>query len=208
MYKVIVLALPGAGKTTILHRVAEQIKDLKIINFGDVMFEEARRLLAVGSRDDMRRLMDSESYVCIQQRAAEVLGGLSGKIVIDTHAAIRTLNGYYPGLPPTVTQLIRPRSVIFLEFRPEDIISRRIKDNVAGIRRREHESIEEVEEHQRISMIFAIASATYSSAYLVKISLRYPETYPYQHVDDAASRLTQYLRSLEKGTYVSSETVR
>jgi adenylate kinase len=50
MFKVIVIALPGAGKTTILQRVSEQIKDLKLINFGDIMFEEARRSLGIASR--------------------------------------------------------------------------------------------------------------------------------------------------------------
>jgi adenylate kinase len=207
MFKVIVIALPGAGKTTILQRVSEQIKDLKLINFGDIMFEEARRSLGIASRDDMRRLMDSESYIRVQERAAEIIGGMSGKIVIDTHAAIKTVNGYYPGLPPTVTRLVRPKSIIFLEFRPEDIINRRMKDSAAGVRRREHESIEEIEEHQRISLMFAVASATYSSCYFVKFSLRYPETYPYQHVDDAASKLIQYLKSLAVGSVPSPKAV-
>lgn len=196
MYRVVLIAVPGSGKSTILKKVAEKVENLTIVNFGDVMFDEARKI-GVKSRDDMRRLMDSESYIDIQEKAAEFIGSLNGRVIIDTHAAIKTPHGYYPGLPPNVTNRIRPRAIILLEFRPEDILARRMKDNATGVRRREHESLEEIEEHQRASLTYAIAASTYSSSYFVKFSFRYPETFPFQHVEDAASKLTQYLSSLE-----------
>lgn len=192
------IAVPGAGKSTILKRVSEKVADLKVVNFGDAMFEEARKL-GVKSRDDMRRLVDPESYIKIQEMAAEAIGSMSGKIIVDTHAAIKTPRGYYPGLPPNVTQRIKPRAVIFLEFRPEDILARRLKDNTAGVRRREQESLEEIDEHQKVSIAYAAAASAYSLCYFVKFSLRYAETYPFQHVDDAASKLIHYLSSLEEG---------
>ncbi|MEM0444949.1 MAG: adenylate kinase [Nitrososphaerota archaeon] len=196
MYKVILIAVPGSGKSTILKRLSEKVENLTVVNFGDAMFEEASKR-GVRSRDDMRRIMDSESYIRIQEKAAEALGSLIGKVIIDTHSAIKTPHGYYPGLPPYVTTRIKPRAIIFLEFRPEDILARRMKDNVAGVRRREHESLEEIEEHQHVSVMYAIAASTYSSSHFVKFSFRYPETYPYQHVEDASSKLAQYLSSIE-----------
>ncbi|GBC70263.1 hypothetical protein HRbin02_00027 [Candidatus Calditenuaceae archaeon HR02] len=208
MYRVILIAVPGAGKSTILKRVSENVENLSIVNFGDVMFEEARKV-GIRSRDDMRKLMDSESYIMLQEKAAEKIGGINGRVIVDTHAAVKTPKGYYPGLPPNVTQRIRPRAIIFLEFRPEDILARRLKDNVAGIRKREGETIEEIEEHQRVSIAYAIASSTYSSSYFVKLSFRYPEAYPFQHVDDAASKLIHYLSSLEEEHKAHSpETIR
>ncbi|MCS7145247.1 MAG: adenylate kinase [Nitrososphaerota archaeon] len=198
MYKVILLAVPGAGKSTILKRISERVENVKIVNFGDVMFEEARKI-GIKSRDDMRRLVDSDTYVRIQEKAAESIGSIEGKVVVDTHAAVKTPKGYYPGLPPHVTQRIKPLSIIFLDFRPEDIVARRMKDNTAGVRRREHESLEEIDEHQRISLSYAVAASAYSSCYFVKFSLRYAETYPFQHVDDAASKLIHYLATLEGG---------
>ncbi|MEM0381903.1 MAG: adenylate kinase [Nitrososphaerota archaeon] len=196
MYKVVLIAVPGAGKSTIMKRVSERVERLVVVNFGDVMFEEARKL-GIGSRDDMRRLMDSESYIRLQEKAAERIGAINGRVIVDTHAAVKTPKGYYPGLPPVVTQKIRPRAIIFLEFRPEDILARRQKDNVAGVRRREHETLEEIEEHQKTSIAYAIAASNHSSSYFVKFSFRYAEAYPFQHVDDAASKLIHYLSSLE-----------
>jgi len=195
MWKVIVIAVPGSGKSTILGRVSEAVESLVVVNFGDVMFEEAKRL-GLRNRDEMRRIMDSETYISIQERAAEIIGGMNGRVIIDTHAAVKTSKGFYPGLPPRVLQLIKPKALVFLEFRPEDILARRQKDNLAGVRRREDESLEDIEEHQRVSFTYAIAASAYSRSYFVKYSLRYPESYPYQHVDDASSRLIHLLRQL------------
>jgi len=55
--RVLVGGLPGVGKTTVLNRVAEQIKlqgmEVQLVVFGSVMLEEAKKL-GVMDRDQLR----------------------------------------------------------------------------------------------------------------------------------------------------------
>jgi len=197
MVKVIVLAVPGAGKTTILKRLSEQRKDLQIVNFGDLMFEIAAERHGLKSRDEMRTKIEVGEYRRIQELAADRIGRMSGNIIIDTHAAIKTPYGYYPGIPGIVATKINPNSIMFLEFRPEDIAARRAKDEAAKIRSRGVESIDEIEEHQRLGEVFAISAANSASCYFLNVSFRYPEAYPYQHVEDAARAIKQHVEALE-----------
>lgn len=197
MVKVIVLAVPGAGKTTILKKLSELRTDLRVVNFGDLMFEVAVERHGLRSRDEMRTRIEMGEYRRIQELAAYRIGGMSGGIIVDTHAAIKTPYGYYPGIPGAVISKIDPNSIVFLEFRPEDIAARRAKDEATRARSRGIESAEEIEEHQRLSMAFAIAAANAASCYFVRLSFRYAEAYPYQHVEDAAAAIKQHVEALE-----------
>jgi adenylate kinase len=49
-------------------------------------------------------------------------------IIIDTHAFIATKEGFYPGLPHNVLEILMPDSFIMISARPEEIYNRRMKD--------------------------------------------------------------------------------
>ncbi len=200
MVRAVVVAVPGAGKSTILKKLVEKIPKLKIVNFGDYMFEEARRSLGLSDRDEMRKRIKPMEYKQLQERAAEEISKLDGDLIIDTHAAIKTPYGYYPGMPSKVIEALRPDAIVVLEFRPEDILQRRMKDLQAaeGQRRiREVEAVEEIEEHQMIARQFAAAAANHVCCYFLQLKFTYPQKYPYQHADEAAETLADLIKKLK-----------
>ncbi len=200
MVRVVVVAVPGAGKSTILKKLLEKVPGLKVVNFGDYMFEEAKKALGISDRDEMRKKIKPMEYKGLQEKAAAAISKLDGDLIIDTHAAIKTPYGYYPGMPSKVVETLGPDAIVVLEFRPEDILQRRMKDLQAteGQRRiREMEAEEEVQEHQLIAREFAAAAANHVCCYLVRLKFMHPQKYPYQHAEEAANALADLVKKLK-----------
>jgi adenylate kinase len=129
--KVIIVGIPGVGKTTIVSKVVEILKAKKISVsvsiFGSIMFEEAKKK-GITSRDELRKLSVPEQKE-LQSMAAKKISSLSDDVVIvDTHAFIATKEGFYPGLPHNVLEILMPDSFIVISARPEEIYNRRMKD--------------------------------------------------------------------------------
>ena len=98
--KVVVVGIPGVGKTTVVSKVVEKLnalnKSVSVHSFGTVMFEEAKED-GLKDRDDLRKLTVEEQKN-LQKKAAEKIAEHQENIVIiDTHAFISTKEGYYPG---------------------------------------------------------------------------------------------------------------
>lgn len=129
--KVVVVGIPGVGKTTLINKIVELIKDhnksVKVTNFGTIMFEVAKEN-GVNNRDELRKLPLSEQKQ-LQKNAAEKLSKIDDDVVIiDTHAFIRTPEGFNPGLPYHVLQIIEPSNFISVNAKTEEIYNRRMKD--------------------------------------------------------------------------------
>ena len=129
--KVIIVGIAGVGKTTIVSKVVEILKAKKISVsvsiFGSIMFEEAKKK-GITSRDELRKLSVPEQKK-LQPMAAKKISSLSDDVVIvDTHAFIATKEGFYPGLPHNVLEILMPDSFIVISARPEEIYNRRMKD--------------------------------------------------------------------------------
>lgn len=201
MIRIIVTAVPGAGKTTILKKISERLPEVKIVNFGDLMLEEASALFGIRDRDELRKRLNFRDYRELQEKAAAKIAKMEGDLIIDTHAAVKTVYGYYPGLPSRVVEEINPDAIIFLEFRPEDILARRVKDlakeSPEDRRVREVESVEDVDEHQKISIEMASAAANHASSYFVVLRFLEAQKYPYQHAEEAASKIVELIERLK-----------
>jgi len=201
---VAVVAVPGAGKTTILKKLKEIMPSVSVINFGDLMLEEASKYFGVTDRDEMRKRLALDDYRKLQLRAAENIASRNDDIiVVDTHAAISTPYGYYPGLPSEVIRALNADLIVLLEFRPEDILARRETDQEA-VRKRGLESIETIEEHQNISKMFAVAAANEAKCYLKILRYYYPQQYPFQHAIECAKELANLIKLLlqQKGVVI------
>lgn len=130
--RVIIVGIPGVGKTTVVSRVVELLKEKKISVsvsiFGTVMFEEAKKR-GLQSRDDLRKLSVKEQKE-LQSTAARKIASISDEaVIVDTHAFISTKEGFYPGLPHNVLEILNPDSFIMISARPEEIYNRRMKDS-------------------------------------------------------------------------------
>lgn len=142
--RVIIVGIPGVGKTSLVSKVVELLRSKKIsVNvsiFGTVMFEEAKKN-GIKDRDDLRKLSVPEQKK-LQSMAAKKIASITDDVVIvDTHAFIATKEGYYPGLPHNVLEILTPDSFIMISARPEEIYNRRMKDTT---RNRDIVSIEAI----------------------------------------------------------------
>ncbi|MFN3804373.1 MAG: adenylate kinase [Pyrobaculum sp.] len=182
--KLVLVALAGSGKTTIMNFVRERLPDVRIVNFGDAMLEIARRKFGIENRDDMRKKIPVEEYRKIQEEAAEHIASIQGDVIIDTHASIKIGGGYYPGLPNRVVSKLRPDVILVIEYSPKVILERRRKDPT---RFREIESEEEIEQHQQANRYFAFAAANASESTVHILDFRDKvEERPFVHAELAA----------------------
>ncbi|MGI0047583.1 MAG: adenylate kinase [Nitrosotalea sp.] len=130
--RTIIVGIPGVGKTTLVSKVVDILKEKKISVsvsiFGTVMFDEAKKAKGVQSRDDLRKLTVREQKE-LQSMAARKIASITDEaVIVDTHAFISTKEGFYPGLPHNVLEILMPDSFIMITARPEEIYNRRMKD--------------------------------------------------------------------------------
>ena len=130
--KIILVGIPGVGKTTLLTTMVEILKSHKknvvVINYGSLMFDVAKEN-GLTDRDQLRKLSVFEQQR-LQKLAAEQISGHEEEVVIiDTHAFINSPEGYYPGLPEHVLKIIKPTNFVSVSAKPEEIYNRRMKDD-------------------------------------------------------------------------------
>ena len=142
--KVVIVGIPGVGKTSLVTRIVELLNGDKqrasVHSYGTVMMDEAEKT-EISDRDNLRRLPVSQQKE-LQKQAAKKIAELTDDVVfIDTHAFISTKEGFYPGLPNHVIEILEPTHFIAISARPEEIYNRRMKDDT---RNRDKISIEAI----------------------------------------------------------------
>jgi len=130
--KVVIVGIPGVGKTSLVTRIVELLNGDKqrasVHSYGTVMMDEAE-IKQISDRDNLRHLPVSQQKE-LQKQAATKISELTDDVVfIDTHAFISTKEGFYPGLPYHVIQILEPTHLIAISARPEEIYNRRMKDD-------------------------------------------------------------------------------
>jgi len=145
---VVVTGVPGVGKSTVMTGADEA--GYGSVNFGDIMFEIAQAEGAA-DRDQMRKLPIGEQQR-LQRLAGERIAAM-GDVVVDTHASIRTAQGFMPGLPEWTLRAMVPTIIVLVEATPTEIAGRRAKD---ATRLRDADN---VALHQEVNRAFAAAGA-------------------------------------------------
>jgi adenylate kinase len=157
--KVIITGVPGVGKTTVINEALKNLKnegvEYQSINFGSFMFEVAKKDNIVRDRDQMRTL-DRSVQKRLQQRAAQAIAQVSGNVLIDTHASVKTPAGYLAGLPEWVLREIMPDIIVLVETDNDQILIRRLTDET---RSRDKEGSRSIAEHQEFNRSIAAAYA-------------------------------------------------
>jgi adenylate kinase len=130
--RVVVVGIPGVGKTTIVSGVKSSLEEegikINLAEFGKIMLEEATKL-KIKNRDEIRRL-SIEDQKKLQNLAAKKISKIESDVtIIDTHLFITTKEGYYPGLPLELLNHLKPTNLILLIANPEEIYHRRQNDS-------------------------------------------------------------------------------
>jgi adenylate kinase len=125
---VVIVGIPGVGKTTVVDRLIADYRGARLANFGTIMLEAGVALRLIKSRDEIRKL-PVEKQKRLQRLAASKIASMKEKLVIvDTHLFIRTPEGFWPGLPFDVVRALKPTHLILVEATPEEISKRRSSD--------------------------------------------------------------------------------
>jgi len=166
---VVVVGIPGVGKTTLVKKLAEIIKEknktVNVTNFGTIMFEVAKEN-GIQNRDEIRKLPISEQKK-LQKNAAEKLSKIQDDVVIiDTHAFIRTPVGFNPGLPNYILQIIEPTNFIIVTAKTEEIYNRRMTDET---RNRDKVSITTIKKELDIQSAMMSACSVLSGSPLMHV---------------------------------------
>ncbi len=162
--KVVIVGIPGVGKTSLITKIAELIKQknktVSVHSYGTVMFEEAKKM-GIKNRDELRTLPIAKQKE-LQKIAAEMISSLSDDVIfIDTHAFISTKAGFYPGLPNYVIQIIQPTNFIAITASPVEIHNRRMKDET---RERDPISIEDIKKELAVQDAMLSSCSVFSGS--------------------------------------------
>ena len=126
------VGIPGVGKTTLLSKMVEIIKDHKksvsVLSFGTLMFDIAKEN-GLKDRDELRKLPVIEQQRLQKVAAEKIALHKEDVVIIDTHAFISSSEGYYPGLPEHVLKIIQPTNFVSVSAKPEEIYNRRMSDD-------------------------------------------------------------------------------
>jgi len=161
--RAIIVGIPGVGKTTVITRAAEMLNKKRkttVVVFGTVMFEEAKKM-GLKSRDEMRR-MPVEDQRRLQEMAAQRIAEMKDDIVlVDTHLFINTGEGYYPGLPMRLLNIMKPTNMVMVAADPGEIAERRKTDQT---RQRDIVSAENIQKELDISRVMVASCSILTGA--------------------------------------------
>ncbi len=157
--KVIITGVPGVGKTTVITTAMEKLAaegiTYQAINFGSFMFEVAQKENIVKDRDEMRKL-DRDTQKRLQQLASQAIANISGNVIVDTHASVKTPKGYLAGLPEWVLRGLMPDMIVLVETDNDQILMRRLSDET---RVRDKEGSRSIDGHQQFNRSIAASYA-------------------------------------------------
>ena len=162
--RVVIVGIPGVGKTTVVTEVFNQLqqKNIKLENltFGTIMFEEAQKL-GISNRDEMRKLsVDKQKN--FQIKAAQTIAKINADVVlIDSHLFIKTNSGYMPGLPKDILDYLLPTNLVLVEAKPQDVLDRRLND---PNRTRDSATIDSIEFDNQIARSMLSSSSILTGA--------------------------------------------
>jgi adenylate kinase len=185
--RVVVVGVPGVGKTTVITQAAEQLNQLgsktQVMVFGSLMLDEAKKM-SIADRDEMRKLSVTAQRQ-LQEMAAKRISEVQGvNLIIDTHLFINTREGRYPGMPQNLLDILSPTHLVMISADPEEIFARRMQDNT---RNRDLISIDEIKNDLEIAVsMIATSSVLTGSPFRIIFNRR-------DKLQDAVSEVVELL---------------
>ena len=185
--KYIIFGLPGVGKTSVVNGVLERTK-IKHIHWGNLSFEVAKRMGLVKDVDELRQL-DLDKQKEVRKEVTAEIDKISKEyddILVETHAAVKTPQGYWPGLSKSTLDRIDFDVFIVLTADPGVIFERRLKDESRW--RKDEVTIDSIREAISISKQMAITYSVLCSGTFIEVENRQNDM---NHAVDAISELIE-----------------
>lgn len=154
----IVMGLPGAGKSTVLAIAKEA--GWAVLNYGDMMMEIAKGR-GIADRDSLRK-QPAEFQKDVQRQVGERLAKEKRRnVILDTHCSISTPGGYLPGLPFAFLQKWQVERLVLITAPIKDILARRKSDTT---RVRDADTASALEEHEQMNRAYLAACSVLTGA--------------------------------------------
>jgi adenylate kinase len=185
--RIVVVGIPGIGKTTVISRAAELLrqadKNTEIVVFGTLMFEESKKL-GVRNRDELRNLSIDQQRKLQEMAAQKIHGKQADVLLIDTHLFIKTSEGFYPGVPMHLINALRPTHFVMIAADAQEILNRRNSDKT---RQRDLATVKEIETELEISkIVVSCCSVISGSPFMIVINKE-------NDIDNAASAIASVI---------------
>ena len=156
---IIMMGVPGVGKSSVLNGIRQKKPDYSIVNYGDLMLGIFREKYNVQNRDEMRKASIAQQKA-VQKAVAQKLSKMEGKVILDTHCSIQTPKGYLPGLPFELLKKLKVERLILLSATIDEIYGRRKND---PSRTREVDR-DEIVEHDQMNKSYLAAYSAFAGA--------------------------------------------
>jgi adenylate kinase len=191
--RVVVVGVPGVGKTTVITQAAERLNQLgsntQVMVFGSLMLDEAKKM-GIRDRDEMRKLSVTTQRQLQEMAAKRISAVRIDNLIIDTHLFINTSEGRYPGMPRNLLDILSPTHLVLISADPEEIFARRMQDET---RNRDLISIDSIKNDLDVATIMVATSSVLTGA---------PFKVIFNHRDrlqDAVNELIEVMSSRNNG---------
>lgn len=162
---IILVGIPGSGKSTILKTLNDLYPSIAIVNYGEVMLKEAT--LQGLDRDSLRKLPIEEQQEIGLAASHKISQQSHGLTIVDTHACINTPVGYCPGIPLKILNALNPKALVLVQSSPSIIMNRRVRDS---FRNRDEEDLNQLILHQELTRGYLVSASTLTGAVLCLIN--------------------------------------
>ncbi len=191
----VVFGIPGVGKSTVVNMVKEKL-GLVYVHPGNIMYEIALQKGVVENVDEMRKLKLSVQQAIQEEMAVTVSEMIKAEpdksYIIDTHAIVKTPQGYFPGLRNKFFEVIKPDIYFVIESDPQVILQRRQDDSTRT--RDDDHTLKEILLHIDLTRDYASAYSIYSQANFAVIENKQGDIN--YAVDEMSGIISRYMEAL------------
>src|SRR4029079_14011557 len=167
----VVFGIQGVGKSSLVNVVLEQNKSFMKLYWGGAALKAAQAYGRAQDLDEVRNLSVSEQKrlqkIVAEEFAMEINANPQQNYIIETHAALKTKQGFMAGFTPEILTLIKPDIFFIVESYAIDIYHRRILDES---RKRDHDkTVREIQLNLDATRWFATTFSVLTGANLMVI---------------------------------------
>ena len=116
------------------------------------MLKAYTKRFGITDRDQIRKraVLDTKTDAQIRNSVLKAVTKMKGTVVMDTHASLKTNEGYYPGFSLADFEILKgvTKALIYVDAPNEDILERRAKDKT---RTREEEAEWGINQHRDLN---------------------------------------------------------
>ncbi|MGD0510215.1 MAG: AAA family ATPase [Candidatus Micrarchaeaceae archaeon] len=153
---VFVCGSPGAGKSTLVNRLAKN-KNYKVLNAGTLMMDFAVKKKYVKNRDELR-FLSNKKVSSLRAEFLMEISKINGNVILDSHATVQQNGRYLPGITAQDVKYLKGLvGFVYIDSVTGDILKRRVDDRT---RRRENERADLIDVQRLINISIISAYST------------------------------------------------